>query len=83
MRAWYDGNVLAKAQFAIVGFLVIRDMDIVRYFANGKSFKLDDRIANARIFSREVEHSEETLEILEDDISFDEAFHVKHLLGQI
>ena len=48
MRAWYDGNVLAKAQFAIVGFLVIRDMDI-----------------------------------LEDDISFDEAFHVKHLLGQI
>ena len=54
MRAWYDGNVLAKAQFAIVGFLVIRDMDIVRYFANGKSFKLDDRIANARIFSREV-----------------------------
>ena len=74
MRAWYDGNVLAKAQFAIVGFLVIRDMDIVRYFANGKSFKLDDRIANARIFSREVEHSEETLEILEDDISFDEAF---------
>ena len=37
----------------------------------------------ARIFSREVEHSEETLEILEDDISFDEAFHVKHLLGQI
>ena len=60
-----------------------RDMDIVRYFANGKSFKLDDRIANARIFSREVEHSEETLEILEDDISFDEAFHVKHLLGQI
>lgn len=83
MRAWYDGNVLAKAQFAIVGFLVIRDMDIVRYFANGKSFKLDDRIANARIFSREVEHSEETLEILEDDISFDEAFHVKHLLRQI
>ena len=59
MRAWYDGNVLAKAQFAIVGFLVIRDMDIVRYFANGKSFKLDDRIANARIFSREVEHSED------------------------
>ena len=83
MRAWYDGNVLAKAQFAIVGFLVIRDMDIVRYFENGKSFKLKDRIANARIFSREVEHSEETLETLEDDISFDEAFHVKHLLGQI
>ena len=40
MRAWYDGNVLAKAQFAIVGFLVIRDMDIVRYFANGKSFNV-------------------------------------------
>ena len=83
MRAWYDGNVLAKAQFAIVGFLVIRDMDIVRYFENGKSFKLKDRITNARIFSREVEHSEETLEILEDDISFDEAFHVKHLMRQI
>ena len=83
MRAWYDGNVLAKAQFAIVGFLVIRDMDIVRYFDNGKHFTLADRIATARIFSREVEHSEETLEILEDEIAFDEAFHVRNLLRQI
>lgn len=83
MRAWYDGNVLAKAQFAIVGFLVIRDMDIVRYFDHGKQFGLSDRIAIARIFSREVEHSEETLEILEDDIAFDEAFHVRNLLQQL
>lgn len=83
MRAWYDGNVLAKAQFAVAGYLVIRDMDMVRFFENGESFQLKDRIATARIFSREVEHSEETLEILEDEIAFDEAFHVKNLLQQI
>lgn len=83
MRAWYDGNLLAKAQFAVVGFLVIRDMDLVRYYSNGRKFTLADRIAVARIFSREVEHSEETLELLEDDISFEETFHVHHLLQQI
>lgn len=83
MRAWYDGNLLAKAQFCVLGFLAIRDMDIVRYFENGERFTLGDRIAVARIFSREVEHSEETLELLEDDISFDGAFHVRQLLLQI
>lgn len=83
MRAWYDGNVLAKVQFAVVGFLVIRDMDMARYFENGEKFTLADRIAVARIFSREVEHSEETLEMLEEDITFEPAFHVNQLLRQI
>lgn len=83
MKAWYDGNVLSKAQLAVASYLIIRDMDIVRYFENGKKFALSDRIDNVRIYSKEVEHSEYNLELLEEAFSFEEVFHAEQLLRQI
>lgn len=83
MKAWYDGNVLSKAQLAAASYLVIRDMDVVRYFENGKKFTLSDRIDTARIYAKEVEHSEYNLELLEDAFSFETVLHVEELLQQI
>lgn len=83
MKAWYDGNVLSKAQLAVASYLVIRDMDVVRYFENGKQFTLNDRIDTARIYAKEVEHSEYNLELLEDAFSFETVFHVEELLQQV
>lgn len=83
MKAWYDGNVLSKAQFAAASYLVIRDMDIMRYFENGKCYKLCDRIENVKDYAKEVEHSEENLEMLEDAFAFEEVFHIESMLAQI
>lgn len=83
MKAWYDGNLLTKAQFAVVSCLVIRDMDCVRYFENGKNYSLADRIDTARIYAKEVEHSEENMELLEEAFAFEEVFHVEQLMKQI
>ena len=83
MESWYDGNLLAKAQFAVASTVMIRDMDVVRYFKNGKHFSLQDRIEVARIYSKEMEHSEENQDILEEDFAFEETFHVVHLIAQM
>lgn len=83
MRAYYDANIVNKAKFAVVSVLMIRDMDVLRYLQNGGKFTLYDRIDTARIYSKEVEHSEENIELLADDLQFEEIFEQKRLLEQL
>lgn len=74
MRAYYDDNILTKAQFAVAGVLMIRDMDVLRYLQKGGQFSLEDRIDTAKTYSKEVEHSEENMELLAEDFQFEEVF---------
>lgn len=83
MRAYYDDNILTKAQFAIASVLMIRDMDVARYLVNESRFTLEDRIDTAKIYSKEVEHSEENMELLAEDFQFEEIFEVERLLRQL
>ena len=83
MRAYYDANILNKAKFAVVSVLVIRDMDVLRYLQKGGKFTLEDRIDTARIYSKEVEHSEENMERLADDLQFEEVYETARLLEQL
>ena len=45
-------------------------MDALRFFENGGHFALSDRIDLARIFSKEVEHSQENVALAEEEFSF-------------
>ena len=62
--AAYDGSIIDKAGFAVFGMLVIRDLDAARFMRNGAHFDLNDRIWNAKIYSKEVEHSDYNIEYL-------------------
>lgn len=83
MRSYYDDNILTKAQFAVASVLMIRDMDVLRYLQNGRKYDLADRIDTARIYSKEVEHSEENMELLAEDFQFEEVFRVERMLEQL
>lgn len=83
MRAFYDDNLFAKAQFAVAGYLLLRDMDVVRWKQNGEAFTLADRIDTVRIYAKEVEHSEENIESLGDMFLFEEVFSLEELVKQI
>ena len=80
MRAVYDQNFLEKAQFAVFSMLVIRDMDGARFWKKDKVFDKKDRIDVARIFSKEVEHSEENMEYLGESILYEELMQIPTLL---
>ena len=69
LKSIFDYQFLAKAQLAVLSFLTIRDMDAVHFRKTG-AFTLQDRIDLARIYSREVEHSEDNLEYLADEFVF-------------
>ena len=82
MRAVFDRNVLCHAQFAVVSFLTIRDMALVRFATQGY-FSVQDCIDVTRIYSKEVEHSEENLDLLRDCFLYDEIFEVEELKRQL
>lgn len=83
MNSVYDFNVVRYGKLAIVFTLVIRDMNAMRYHKQGGVFKKEDMIDDVRVFSKEVEHSEENVELAGDAILFDEVYEWKRLEKQI
>lgn len=82
MKSLYDWDFLSKAKLAVVSFLMIQDMDMERFCRNGKTFTTEDRIDVVRIYSKEVEHSEDNLEYLEEAFLFEEIFTTGALISQ-
>lgn len=75
MNAVYDYDVLSYARFALVCTLMIRDMDLVRFQKNDGIYTREDRIDVVRIFSKEVEHSEENVELAREECMFDDVIY--------
>ena len=83
MNAVYDFDILSYAKMIVVATLVVRDMDAARFVRNGGSYTLADRIDVARIFSKEVEHSEGNAEELKEMCMMEEIAKVDALYRQI
>lgn len=83
MNAVYDYDILSYAKLVVVAALVVRDMDAVRYWCNGEHYTRADRIDVARIFSKEVEHSEGNADDLKEMCMMEEIASVEALERQI
>lgn len=81
MKAAYDHDVFGKLQLSVTNYFVIRDMDIVKWLKNNREFSFEDRIETVHIFSREVEYSEDNLEVLAEEFIFDDIFKVENLIA--
>ena len=66
----YDYNFMSHMCYGAASVLMVRDMDLIRFLEKGETFTMEDRIDTARIYSREVEHSEENLEMLQEAFQF-------------
>lgn len=64
IEAVFDGNFYGYAKFCVLCYLIIRDMDRMRFLIKGQTYHLEDRIETARIFSRQVEHSMKSMDYL-------------------
>ncbi len=79
-----DGlNFWGKAQFCVCSFLMVQDMSLERFYQNGESFTVEDCVDIARIYAKEVEHSQENLEFLEEEFLFEEIYQFKALCAQV
>ena len=62
MNAIYDSNIMVYAYLSVMFTMIVRDMNATRFYKNGGSFTIEDQMEVARIFSKEVEHSEENVD---------------------
>jgi lysine-N-methylase len=83
MNAAADFDILTYGKLVIVSTLVVRDMDVARFCRNKGSFTMFDRIDVARIYSKEVEHSEGNADDLKEMCMMDEIAHADALYRQI
>ena len=79
-RSIDDYDYLGKAKLVVLSFLMNRDMDAAIFLKKG-TFSPEDRQANARIYAREVEHAEENLADLAEEILFERAYDVEGLIS--
>ena len=79
----YDYDILSYAKMIVMATLVVRDMDAARFYRNGGKFTMSDRIDVARIFSKEVEHSEGNAQDLKEMCMMEEIAKVDALCRQI
>lgn len=63
--AVYDGEVLAKAQMSAVCTGQIFDLWLARYIENGNVISEEEKIELLYRYSREIEHSDENLKMIE------------------
>lgn len=78
-----DYDFLGKAKFITASYLMIRDMDMVCMAENNGVFTAQDRQKIARIYAKEVEHSEENLDYLAEECLFEEAYELCNLCKSV
>lgn len=76
----YDGNAYAKMQAAVVSTLLIEELAQGLWKKQGERLSFMDFADVAHRFSREVEHSDDNLEMLEQIVSKEADFQLKNLL---
>lgn len=61
----YDINLVLKIKNAVVGYLVVRQLDMVCWYENG-SLTYDEHVDIAHLYSRQFEHSYTNFEVYSD-----------------
>lgn len=78
-----DLNFWGKAQFCVAGFLMIRDMQMGHFCRTKGAYSLADCVHIVKIYAKEVEHSGENLEYLEDEFLFEDIYTCEALCEQV
>ena len=62
LKAVYSGDVLSPMLFTFFSLKVIKLCDISKWLENGGMLSLQDRIDNSKLYSKEIEYSEENID---------------------
>ena len=81
--AVYDENAFGKVKFAVVCTMLIRELGMGLWLEQGKSFTLEDQIDVAHCLSREIEHSDPNLDLMDGMMEEEELFTLERLLAGI
>ncbi|MCR1962890.1 flagellin lysine-N-methylase [Clostridium perfringens] len=80
MKAIFDYDVSAKIKLAIISTLTIKELAVVRFIENNNEFTEEDMVEVSRIYSKDIEHSDENIENLQEIFETEEIFEVDEIL---
>lgn len=63
LNAVNDGEILQKAKIGVIGFLVLKQLDIALWDSNGKTLSFTEQVDLAHLYSRQFEHSYTNFEV--------------------
>ncbi|MDO4535209.1 MAG: flagellin lysine-N-methylase [Clostridium perfringens] len=79
MKAIFDYDISAKIKLAIISTLMIKELSIVRWMEKG-NFTEEDLVDIAHTYSKDIEHSDENIETLQEIFETDEIFEGDEIL---
>lgn len=79
MKAVFDYDVLAKIKTALVSYMLIRELAVVRYIENNE-FTDEDIVDIAHTYSKDIEHLEENIEALAELFETNDVFDIEEMV---
>ncbi|EGT3616951.1 flagellar protein FliB [Clostridium perfringens] len=83
MKSIFDYDMSAKIKLAIISTLMIKELAVVRFIENNNSFTEEDMVEVSRMYSKDIEHSDENIEDLQEIFETEEIFEVDEILAML
>ncbi|MDM0937092.1 flagellin lysine-N-methylase [Clostridium perfringens] len=83
MKAIFDYDMSAKIKLAIISTLMIKELVVVRFIENNNEFTEEDMVEVSRIYSKDIEHSDENIENLQEIFETEGIFEVDEILPML
>ncbi|WP_238899099.1 flagellin lysine-N-methylase [Clostridium sp. YIM B02500] len=80
MKAIFDEELYSKVTLAVMSYLIIKELNVVRWIDNNYNFDINDQIDIMHMYSKEVENSEKTLYDLGEIFNTSRIFDLEQLL---
>ncbi|SCK01874.1 Flagellar biosynthetic protein fliU [uncultured Clostridium sp.] len=80
MKAVFDYDVLAKIKTALVSYIMIKELLIVRWIEEGEKLTENDLVEIAHTYSKDIEHLEENIETLAEVFETNTVFAIDNLI---
>ncbi len=82
MKAVYDLDLIAKVKLSVVSVIMIRSVEKAAWYEN-KDLSLDEFIDLAHLYSKEIEHSDENMDGIEELCYENLSFHIEALIASL
>lgn len=79
MKAVFDYDAIAKIKLALISFIIIKELSVIRYLEN-KEFLDEDLVDISYKYSRDIEHLEENIDILQELFETRDEFSFENLI---
>lgn len=80
LKAVFDYDVSAKVKMAVVSYLMVKELGVHKWYVKNGEFTKDDQVEVMRMYSKDIEHSDDNMESLYETFESADAFKLDELL---